>query len=153
MHFPGVSAQGKQKAAAAILDIPLLFETGGEKRCDYVLCVTAPVVVQMARVMRRPGMTAAILKAILARQMPDAKKRKFADYVIDTGGSRAASKTTIAHGILQVEILKELGMREIVLDTETGLASISAAGAPGGRNRLRRIIQPCGDWAHLAELS
>jgi len=93
---------GKRKAVAAILDIPLLFETGGQKRCDYVLCVTAPLKVQTARVMQRPGMTPAKLKAILARQMPDAKKRKRADFVIDTGGTRAATEKQLRRALTEM---------------------------------------------------
>ena len=82
----------KEKAKAAVLEIPLLFETGAQKRCDYVVCVTAPQKIQHARVMRRPGMTRAKLKGIYERQMPDAKKRKLADFVVDTGGTRAGMK-------------------------------------------------------------
>jgi dephospho-CoA kinase len=77
----------KKKAPLAILEIPLLFETGGEGRFDAVLCVTAPASVQKARVLSRPGMTVARFKAIAARQMPDRQKRKKADYVIHTGKS------------------------------------------------------------------
>lgn len=77
------------KARAAVLEIPLLFETGGEKRCDIVLCVTAPRKVQKARVLARPGMTAAKFKAILKRQMPDRLKRARADHVIRTGNGYA----------------------------------------------------------------
>jgi dephospho-CoA kinase len=73
-----------QKAAIAILEIPLLFETGGEKRFDAVICVTASRKVQTARVLARPGMTAARLKSILARQMPDKDKRRLADFVVRT---------------------------------------------------------------------
>lgn len=69
----------------AVLDIPLLFESGGESRCDRVVVVTAPAEVQRARVLARPGMTEARLAAILARQMPDADKRRRADFVVDTG--------------------------------------------------------------------
>ncbi len=65
-----------------VLDIPLLFETGAD--VDGVLVVTAPPDVQRARVLARPGMNAAQLKAILARQTPDAEKRKRADFVIET---------------------------------------------------------------------
>ncbi|MFN9096742.1 MAG: dephospho-CoA kinase, partial [Alphaproteobacteria bacterium] len=64
-----------------VLDIPLLLETGGEKRVDKVVVVSAPAAVQAARVMRRPGMTRERLAAIRARQMPDAEKRKRADVV------------------------------------------------------------------------
>lgn len=72
----------------AVLDIPLLLETGGRKRVDFVLVVSAPAAVQRARVLRRGGMTPERLAAILARQMPDAKKRRLADAVIETGQSR-----------------------------------------------------------------
>ncbi len=69
----------------AVLDVPLLFEAGGSGRCDAVAVVTAPRHVQRARVLARPGMTAAALEAILARQVPDAEKRKSAHFLVDTG--------------------------------------------------------------------
>lgn len=78
----------RAKAAGAkliVLDIPLLFETGGKQRVDATLVLSAPLEIQRARVMVRPGMTAQKLDAILARQMPDDDKRKLADYIIDTG--------------------------------------------------------------------
>jgi dephospho-CoA kinase len=71
-----------------VLDIPLLLETGGQKRVDLVVVVSAPAAVQAVRVLRRPGMTAERLAAIRARQMPDAMKRRKADVVIRTGLSR-----------------------------------------------------------------
>jgi dephospho-CoA kinase len=72
----------------AVLDIPLLFETGAERRCDYVLVVSAPAVVQRQRVMRRPGMTEIRLDAILRKQIPDYRKRQRADFVVPTGAGR-----------------------------------------------------------------
>lgn len=74
-----------------VLDIPLLFETGAERRCDATIVVTAPRFVQRARVLRRPGMTAARLAAIEARQMPDAEKRRRADFIVRTGRDRRAT--------------------------------------------------------------
>ncbi len=72
----------------AVLDIPLLFETGAERRCDYVLVVSAPALVQRQRVMRRPGMTEIRRNAILQKQMPDHQKRQRADFVVPTGVGR-----------------------------------------------------------------
>lgn len=68
-----------------ILDIPLLFETGGDARCDRIIVVTASADIQKARVMARPGMTAQRFAAIVAKQLPDAEKRQRADFIIDTG--------------------------------------------------------------------
>lgn len=80
----------------AVLDIPLLLETGTEGRVDAVLVVTAPETVQRARVLARPGMTEAKFAAILARQMPDAEKRARADYVIDTGHGLDHARAEVA---------------------------------------------------------
>jgi len=71
-------------AKIAVLNIPLLFETGAEARCDAVVVVSAPAATQRARVMARPGMTAERLGALLAKQMPDTEKRARADFVVDT---------------------------------------------------------------------
>ena len=72
----------------AVLDIPLLLETGGERRVDAVMVVSAPASVQRARVRARRRMTEAQISVIVARQMPDAEKRRRADIVIRTGLSR-----------------------------------------------------------------
>lgn len=70
------------------LDIPLLFETEGEKRVDVTICVSAPADVQRKRVLARPGMTSEKFDRIVSGQLPDAEKRKRADYVIENGDSR-----------------------------------------------------------------
>jgi dephospho-CoA kinase len=77
-----------QREPLAALDIPLLFETGGDRRCDYVLVVSAPALVQRQRVLQRPGMTAIRLGEILEKQIPDAEKRRRADFVVPTGLGR-----------------------------------------------------------------
>jgi dephospho-CoA kinase len=71
-------------APVAVVDIPLLFETGGEKRVDAVVVVTTSPEIQRERILTRDNMTAEKLDYILARQMPDAEKRKRADFVVDT---------------------------------------------------------------------
>jgi dephospho-CoA kinase len=71
-------------AKVALLDVPLLFETGGDKRVDAVVVVSAPAQMQRERLAGRPGMSADKLDALLAKQMPDAEKRARADFVVDT---------------------------------------------------------------------
>lgn len=96
---PLVREEEKLKAARAraagrkalVLDIPLLFETGAEKRCDAVICVSAPAWLQRRRVLARPGMTPEKLAQILAAQLPDAEKRRRADYVVNSGFGRCAA--------------------------------------------------------------
>ena len=87
-----LAASRRRGCRLAVLDVPLLFETGGEARCDATLVVSAPVFVQRARVLGRSRMTEARLAAILARQMADAEKRRRADFVIRTGLDRRASR-------------------------------------------------------------
>ena len=77
---------------ALLFEIPLLFETGGEGQFDKVVVVSAPAVVQRARVLGRPGMTEAKLKSILGRQTPDGEKRRRADFVVDTGGELSTTE-------------------------------------------------------------
>jgi dephospho-CoA kinase len=89
-------AEAKRRGAAvAVLDIPLLFETGGEKRCDAVVVVSAPAAVQRARVLARPGMTEQKFAAILAKQMPDTEKRTRADFVVDTSEGFDAARAQV----------------------------------------------------------
>jgi dephospho-CoA kinase len=96
---PMVEAEEKRFRAHArarrepivVLDIPLLFESRSERRCDYVLVVSAPRLVQRHRVLRRPGMTENRLVAILRNQTPDLEKCRRADFVVPTGLSRALS--------------------------------------------------------------
>jgi dephospho-CoA kinase len=80
-----------RRSPLVVLDIPLLFETGGTGRCDAVMVVSAPAALQRSRVMARPGMSEARLRAILAQQMPDAEKRRRADHVVPTGLGRAVT--------------------------------------------------------------
>lgn len=83
-------------APALLFDIPLLFETHGEAAFDTVIVVSAPADVQRQRVLSRPDMHLAKFEAILARQLPDEKKRERADFVIDTGGSLEETKAQVA---------------------------------------------------------
>ena len=82
-------------APALLFDIPLLFETHGEEAFDHVIVVSAPADVQRARVLAREGMTAAKLESMLARQMPDAEKRRRADFVVDTGGDLSTTEAQV----------------------------------------------------------
>ena len=82
-------------AKVALLDIPLLYETGGETRCDAVVVVSAPADVQRERVLTRPGMTDAKFEAILAKQVPDADKRGRADFVVDTSKGFDAARAQV----------------------------------------------------------
>jgi dephospho-CoA kinase len=79
----------------AVLDIPLLFETGGERRCDAVLVVTAALEVQRARVLARPGMSEEKFAAILQKQLPDAEKRAQAHFRVDTGRGFASAQAQV----------------------------------------------------------
>jgi dephospho-CoA kinase len=81
----------RRRAPVAVLDIPLLFETGGERRVDAVILVTAPAFLQRRRVLARPGMSEARLAAILKRQTPDAVRRRRADFIVPTGLGRAVT--------------------------------------------------------------
>ncbi len=96
-----------QQAAArrtiVVMDIPLLYETGGEKLMDAVAVVSAPTFLQAQRVLRRPGMSPQRLKEIRARQMPDREKRKRADFVIPTGLGRRCSINAITGLVREIK--------------------------------------------------
>jgi dephospho-CoA kinase len=77
--------QRARRSLLVVLDIPLLFETGGEVLCDAIMVVTAPLFLQKARAFGRPGMTEQKLEAIRARQMSEVQKRRRADFVVQTG--------------------------------------------------------------------
>jgi dephospho-CoA kinase len=90
-----LAAAEKRGAPVAVLDIPLLYETGGETLCDAVMVVSAPADMQRERVLARPGMTEAKFAAILAKQMPDAEKRARADFVVDTSRGFDAARAQV----------------------------------------------------------
>jgi len=85
----------RRGSRVVVLDIPLLFETRGDRRVDRVIVVTAPRDVQMHRIRARRHMSDADIEAVIARQMPDAEKRRRADVVIRTGLSRHASQKAL----------------------------------------------------------
>jgi dephospho-CoA kinase len=87
----------------------LLFETGGEARCDGVIVVSAPLWLQRQRVLRRPGMTEARLRAVRAQQMPDREKRRRATWVVPTGLSRAATLRRLKRILRQVDTCSSFG--------------------------------------------
>lgn len=87
----------------AVLDIPLLFETGGEGRVDRIVVVSAPADIQRERVLARPGMNVEKFEAILAKQVPDAEKRKRADFVIDSGAGKNAARAAVEAIVAKLE--------------------------------------------------
>jgi dephospho-CoA kinase len=93
---------GRRGAKVAVLDIPLLYETGGESLCDAVVVVSAPAQIQRERVLARPGMTEAKFAALLAKQMPDVDKRARADFVVDTSKGFDAARAQVRDILAQV---------------------------------------------------
>lgn len=96
-------------APLAVVDIPLLYETGGEGRVDQVVVVTADPGIQRQRVLARPGMSAEKFEKILAKQVPDAEKRRLADFVIDTGLGMDAARQAVAAIIEQLTGKRPVG--------------------------------------------
>jgi dephospho-CoA kinase len=101
-----LDAERQNGSALVLLDIPLLYETGGEARVDKVVVVTCDPETQRRRVLARPGMTEEKFALILSRQMPDAEKRRRADFVIDTGKGLEAARKQVEEVI---DILKGRG--------------------------------------------
>jgi dephospho-CoA kinase len=91
-----LASVARRRLGYAVRDVPLLFETGGDKRCDATIVVSAPAHIQRARVLARPGMTEERLQQIRAKQMPDTRKRHLADYVVPTGMGRRVTRDALA---------------------------------------------------------
>ena len=89
-------AEARERGApVVVLDIPLLYETGGEERVDAVVVVTTPPEVQRQRVLARRGMTPERFEGLLAAQVPDVEKRRRADFIVDTSGSFEANRAQV----------------------------------------------------------
>jgi dephospho-CoA kinase len=93
-------------APVAVLDVPLLFETGGERRVDAVVVVSAPADVQRARTLDRAGMTAEKFEALLQKQMPDDEKRRRADFVVDTSQSLDSARAQVRAILASVRAIR-----------------------------------------------
>jgi dephospho-CoA kinase len=96
-HVIFLAEASRRKARLAVLDIPLLFETGRDVDVDKIVVVSAPADVQRARVLARPGMTEEKFAAILARQLPDSEKRRRADFIVDSGHGLDYARGQVRH--------------------------------------------------------
>jgi dephospho-CoA kinase len=94
-------------APVVVLDIPLLFETAGERGCDAVVVVSAPAETQRQRAFERPGMTEEKFTTLLAKQMPDAEKRRRADFVVDSSQSFDHARAQVRDILLAVTKMRE----------------------------------------------
>lgn len=97
-----LARHARARTPLVVLDIPLLFETGGDRQVDAVVVVSAPAFLQRQRVLRRPGMTQAKFAGILASQTPDREKRRKADYVVETGSGKHYTWRRIARIVRQL---------------------------------------------------
>ena len=98
----------RRKESIAVLDVPLLFETGKDKSVDRIVVVSAKPEIQRARAMARPGMTKAKFEEILMRQTPDSEKTRRADFVIDTSGSLGHTRAQVAEIISRLRTELEI---------------------------------------------
>src|SRR6266571_4566133 len=94
-HQKFIEDAERSGAPVAVVDVPLLFETGGERRVDAVVVVTTDPDIQRQRILARDHMTSEKLDALLARQMPDSEKRRRADFVVDTSGEFDATRAQV----------------------------------------------------------
>jgi dephospho-CoA kinase len=99
-HF--LAEAERKNTQVAVLDIPLLFETGGDRRCDAVVVVSAPEDIQRTRIFERPGMTEQKFAGIVANQMPDVEKRRRADFVVDTSRGFDAARAQVREILARV---------------------------------------------------
>jgi dephospho-CoA kinase len=106
-HDKFLAEAERSGAAVAVLDIPLLYETGGDKRCDAVVVVSATPDIQRARVFERPGMTEQKFAVILSRQMPDVEKRSRADFVVDTSRGFDAAREQVRDILRQIATMRK----------------------------------------------
>ena len=90
------------KAKAVVLDIPLLFETGGEKFVDYIVVVDAPREIQEERVLSRPNMTKEKFEKIITQQIPNHEKKKKADFIVDTSISIEDARNQVANTVKKI---------------------------------------------------
>ncbi|WP_180899481.1 dephospho-CoA kinase [Martelella soudanensis] len=102
-------------APIAVLDVPLLYETGGDRDVDYVVVVTCDPAIQRERVLSRPEMTVEKLETVLKQQLPDGEKRARADYIVDTGHGIEAARAAVAAIIAD---LKRRGPRGATRDSD-----------------------------------